>query len=77
MNQISIVTIHLADFEGLARTMRSIEQHLDSSGLEWVLVDGGSKCATDEERKILEDGLRKSSVYVSEPAWRAQTTPAP
>jgi len=67
MKLISIVTIHLADFEGLAKTMRSIEQHLDSSALEWVLVDGGSKSATAEEQKILEEGLGKSSVYVSEP----------
>ncbi len=65
--KFSIVTIHLNDFEGLLNTLRSIEPSIHPQGLEWIVVDGGSLCASAEYHDTLAEVIEKSSHYISEP----------
>jgi putative colanic acid biosynthesis glycosyltransferase len=42
MPGLTIITIHLNDFEGLARTHESLKLLLASEYLEWIVIDGDS-----------------------------------
>jgi putative colanic acid biosynthesis glycosyltransferase len=64
---LSIVTIHLEDFEGLKRTAASIERLLNSPEFEWILVDGGSNCESATDEEILADAFRGAALHVAEP----------
>jgi len=63
---LSVITIHLEDFAGLARTLQSIERYLSDPRFEWVLVDGASKCREDEHERILRKALQLSKASISE-----------
>lgn len=64
---LSIVTIHLDDFAGLARTMASLDALLSADVVEWIVVDGGSRAQSAGDDEIL--GLARDSAqrFVSEP----------
>ena len=63
---LSVVTIHLEDFGGLERTLGSIKPHLGDSRLEWILVDGASRCRSEKDKLILGEALEQCSAGVSE-----------
>lgn len=64
---LSVVTIHLNDFEGLGRTLRSLEPHLAAGGLDWVVVDGESDRGTAEQAEVLDAARNSAAAFVSEP----------
>ncbi|MDX2463979.1 MAG: glycosyltransferase [Porticoccus sp.] len=41
--KITVVTVHLNDFSGLSRTLKSLELSGQMNHLEWIVIDGGSQ----------------------------------
>lgn len=67
MITLSIVTVHLNDIGGLSQTQQSLDRIMDSSSLEWIVVDGGSIPESDAEKQLLESAQVTASTFVSEP----------
>jgi putative colanic acid biosynthesis glycosyltransferase len=64
--KLSIITIHLNDFPGLQRTLRSLERVLRNSQVEWIVVDGGSD-SEDDAGNVLTQAKSLAAHFVSEP----------
>ncbi len=64
---LSIVTVHLDDWSGLASTMASVLESEGMTGLsiEWVVIDGASKPPADPT--LLPRIREIASVFISEP----------
>ncbi|MFC1695064.1 glycosyltransferase [Pseudomonadota bacterium] len=66
MHLLSVVTIHLNDFPGLARTLRSLKKHLGNERFEWVFIDGGSTKSSDNHGRIFKQAISEATCYISE-----------
>lgn len=64
---ISIITVHLNDFHGLYKTGQSLQGLRSQTGIQWIVIDGASSPANDEQREILDSARRSSDLFVSEP----------
>lgn len=64
--KLSIITIHLNDFIGLQRTLRSLERMLGNPQIEWILIDGGSD-ATKDTGRVLSETRSLATRFISEP----------
>lgn len=62
---ISIITVHLDDFEGLGRTCDSLAAMPAELPFEWIVVDGGSDAAKDH-KGVLERVQGCARHFVSE-----------
>lgn len=60
---ISIITVNLNNYEGLERTIKSVEAQTYKD-FEWIVVDGGS---TDGSRELIEEHASRIAKWVSEP----------
>ena len=47
---ISIVTVHLNDFDGLISTHRSLRSLLEKQQVNWLVIDGGTRLETPEQQ---------------------------
>jgi putative colanic acid biosynthesis glycosyltransferase len=65
--QLSIVTVHLNDLDGLAGTAASLAPVIDEPGVEWVVVDGGTQVQGPEQAAQLDRVREMASQFVSEP----------
>ncbi len=63
--EISIVTVHLNDFKGLERTLKSLDPMIAYDGIEWIVIDGGSDLERDH-KDILSQVRLLSDHLVSE-----------
>ena len=64
---ISIVTVHLNDFSGLHQTSQSLQGLRSKTRVQWIVIDGASMPATNEQRETLDSARRLSDEFVSEP----------
>ncbi len=64
--KLSIITVHLDDFEGLKLTLASIKPVLDRNVLEWIVIDGGSR-AGKAETQLAGQVRTLASHFSSEP----------
>lgn len=67
MSILTIITVHLDDFDGLLRTYNSLRNKLSVDKMEWVVIDGGSDIQLQEQRQILDLVKAFANHYVSEP----------
>lgn len=64
---LSIVTVHLNDFEALQRTRDSLQPLLESRLAEWIMVDGGSMPGGPREASIMAAAQLKADRFITEP----------
>lgn len=64
---ISIITVHMDDFDGLERTFQSLKSLLTRSWVRWVVIDGGSRVSTDDHKACLENIRSAAAFFSSEP----------
>jgi putative colanic acid biosynthesis glycosyltransferase len=64
---LTIITIHLNDFEGLNRTLESLLPVLSSEGVEWIVIDGGSDVASAAQDDLQDLVIKLTSQFISEP----------
>ena len=64
---ISIITVHLDDFEGLIRTFHSLQALLSNQHLSWVVIDGGSHIETDDQETGVDLIKSVADFFSSEP----------
>ena len=64
---LTVITVHLDDFDGLLRTCQSLRTTLSTKNVEWIVIDGGS--VTHSKEQNLASDLAKSCAthYLSEP----------
>ncbi len=67
MKLLSIITVHLQDFKGLKSTFRSLAKVTGDPRVEWVVIDGGSRPASDADQQLLEEVAKLADRFVSEP----------
>lgn len=67
MPLLTIVTVHLNDFDGLVRTFRSMESKFPTEDLEWIVIDGGSETNSTDQFNSLEMVKAYANCYISEP----------
>lgn len=67
MSILTIITIHLDDFDGLFKTYKSLKTKLVKDKVEWIVIDGGSKAPSDEQRPTLGLVQASANSYISEP----------
>jgi len=61
---LTIITIHLDDPDGLHKTFESLGPTLRSESVEWIVVDGGSDRQSAAVLKAVES---LADVFISEP----------
>ena len=66
MQILSIVTVHLNDFDGLLRTAQSLLPLIGSPDLEWIVIDGASDQRLDPQN-VMAQVRQQASILVSEP----------
>ena len=64
---ISIITVHLNDFSGLEQTSQSLRVLGEQTGVQWIVIDGASTPANDEQQEVLDSTRLLSDEFVSEP----------
>lgn len=64
---LSIITVHLNDFEGLFKTFKSLDSFGFKKGFEWIVIDGKSFSDSKEKTDYLELIQNEASVFISEP----------
>jgi putative colanic acid biosynthesis glycosyltransferase len=64
---ISIVTIHLNDFDGLSSTYRSLERLLSKPQVSWLVVDGDSHVESMDQKRCFDLVSSTADFFVSEP----------
>lgn len=64
---ISIITVHLNDFDGLIRTHRSLQQLLAEQQVTWLVIDGGSQVETEDQKKCFDLVRSAADNFISEP----------
>lgn len=64
---LSVVTVHLNDFEALGRTRDSLQSVLESRSVEWIVVDGGSTPDGPREIGILASTRLDADHFLSGP----------
>jgi len=64
--KLSIITIHLNNFQGLARTLRSLSEVSFSPSVEWVVIDGGS-LKNHDQNGIINQVRSLAHSFSSEP----------
>jgi len=64
---VSIVTVHLNDFEGLYRTYQSLQSVLTGQQVAWVVIDGGSHIETEKQKAVFERVKLAADFFTSEP----------
>jgi len=63
---LTIITVHLNDFEGLLRTCNSLEKKVSTDKAEWIVIDGQSRVRSQVQRYCLNLVKSLASHYVSE-----------
>jgi putative colanic acid biosynthesis glycosyltransferase len=64
---VSIVTVHLNDFDGLNNTYHSLRRLLVSRQINWLVIDGGSEVTTEEQEKCFDLIASEADIFISEP----------
>jgi putative colanic acid biosynthesis glycosyltransferase len=64
---VSIVTVHLNDFDGLNSTYHSLRRLLVSRQINWLVIDGGSEVTTEEQGKCFDLIKSEADIFISEP----------
>ena len=64
---ISIITVHLNDFSGLEQTSQSLRVLGEQIGVQWIIIDGASTPANDEQQEVLDSTRLLSDEFGSEP----------
>lgn len=64
---ISIVTVHLNDFSGLHQTSQSVQGLHSQTKIQWIVIDGASAPANDEQQAVFDSASRIADNFVSEP----------
>jgi putative colanic acid biosynthesis glycosyltransferase len=64
---LSIVTIHLNDFDGLLRTYHSLQKLLARQQVSWVVIDGDSRVKTEDQKKCFDLVRSAAAFFISEP----------
>jgi len=64
---LSIVTVHLNDFEALERTRDSLQPLLESRLVEWIVVDGESTPSGLRETSIMAAVRLQADRFLAEP----------
>ena len=64
---ISVITVHLNDFSGLHQTRQSLQALHSQIGIQWIVIDGASTPADDEQQGVLDSARLLSDKYISEP----------
>ena len=67
MKLLSIITIHLQDFDGLRATFKSIRGLSAEPRTEWIVIDGGSRPGADADRRLLAEVEDAADRFISEP----------
>jgi putative colanic acid biosynthesis glycosyltransferase len=67
MMALSVVTVHLNDFEGLEKTYRSIKKILQSPEIIWIFIDGGSQLITPQQKDVMDRVSNLAALFVSQP----------
>lgn len=65
--RLSVITVHLDDFDALEATRRSLKPLLAGEGVEWIVQDGGSRAGSDTEAAILANARRDARQFHAEP----------
>ena len=63
---LTIITIHLNDFDGLLRTCQSLGTMLSTENVEWIVIDGGSTAQSKEHCCARDLAMACATRYVSE-----------
>lgn len=64
MKKVSIITINLNNKDGLRKTAESVVSQTAFSGIEWIVIDGGS---TDGSVDVINQFSDKIAYWISEP----------
>lgn len=64
MKKVSIITINLNNKDGLRKTAESVVSQTAFSGIEWIVIDGGS---SDGSLEVINEFCDKIAYCVSEP----------
>lgn len=65
--KLSIITIHLNQWDSLARTAHSLASTIQEPGIEWIVVDGDSLADNASAQSIRRSVQQASDQYLSEP----------
>ena len=63
---VSIVTVHLNDFDGLSATHRSLHRLLADQQLDWIVIDGESSIQTEDQKDCIDRVRSVADYFVSE-----------
>lgn len=66
MPDLTIITVHLNDFDGLSRTQRSLAAIHAPGQAEWIVVDGDSTLESENE-PLFMDVKSRATHFISEP----------
>lgn len=66
MTALTIITIHLNDFDGLERTSRSLQGIQEEEGVKWIVIDGESD-RSETDPAVLERLQSLADRFISEP----------
>ena len=64
--KLSVITIHLDQWESLRRTAESLKRFLDLAEVEWVVIDGQSRADSDSAVSIREEVRLSADRFISE-----------
>ena len=64
---LSIVTVHLNDFDGLRDTHRSLQRLLSDQQVNWIVIDGESSIQTENQKECMDRVSSIAGYFVSEP----------
>ena len=64
---LSIVTIHLNDFDGLRDTHRSLQRILTAQQVNWIVIDGESSIQTEDQKKCIDHVRSIAGYFLFEP----------
>lgn len=63
---LTVVTIHLDEFDELFRTFQSLRSILGTNTVQWIVIDGGSELR-DVDSEVLEQLKSLADHFISEP----------
>ena len=67
---ISVITVHLNQFEGLFSTMESVQlirRAAKEKNIEWVVIDGASRVSDEREQTVFDCVRKEADLFISEP----------
>ncbi len=64
---LSIITVHLNNFDGLKKTLNSLGSLLECKQVQWVVVDGRSSPLNERHRLVFDSVRESADALISEP----------